>query len=153
MAKKTDHTKIDSLRERGSLNRKADHVQDSLFEENEFFDPHDLLQVKYEMLRRVHQEGISVSNASSTFGFSRLSFYRIQEAYVQEGLAGLIAKKRGPKQAHKLSENVMTFVEQIMEKKKGIQSQELRKHIKSKFNILVHSRSIEKALSRRKKIS
>jgi hypothetical protein len=38
---------------------------------HEFFDPRDLVQVKYEMLRRVRIDGASVSQAARDFGFSR----------------------------------------------------------------------------------
>ena len=40
------------LRQTGTLNPRADQVTDELFSGSDFFDPNDLLQVKYEMLRR-----------------------------------------------------------------------------------------------------
>ena len=55
--------KLEALREEGALNPTPDEVQDPKFQENEFFDPHDIVQVKYEMLRRV-----SVENAPVTAG-------------------------------------------------------------------------------------
>ena len=39
------------------------------------------MQVKYEMLRRVREDGQRVSEASATFGFSRPSFYEAQAAF------------------------------------------------------------------------
>lgn len=149
--KNQDKSKIDALKRHGTLNPKVDSVRDPQFLENDFFDPHDSMQVKYEMLRRAHKDGKSIAKASSAFGFSRLSFYRIQVAFKKYGLAGLIPKKRGPTQAHKLSPEIMEFVEGVIEKDRAIRSENLKKLIEQQFDITVHPRSIERALARRKK--
>lgn len=146
-----DKSKIDTLKKHGTLNPNAESVTDPLFMEHDFFDPSDLMQVKYEMLRRVYKEGESVKKASFTFGFSRLSFYRIQDAFRESGLAGLVLKKRGPRQAHKLSEEIMEFIEKTIKKDKALQSSDIKKLIEENFNMSVHTRSIERALVRRKK--
>ena len=57
---------------------------------NTFFDPEDLVQVKYEMLRRVREDGQAVTQASAAFGFSRPSFYEAQVAFERAGLPGLV---------------------------------------------------------------
>ena len=67
-----------------------------MFWGGEFFDPRDLVQVKYEMLRRAREEGVAVSRAAEAFGFSRVAFYQIQRAFESEGLAGLLPRRRGP---------------------------------------------------------
>src|SRR5262249_31138903 len=85
-------------------------VTDELFLTNEFFDARDLVQVKYEMLRRVQSDGQPVSRAAAAFGFSRPSFYQAQATFQQGGLPALIPHKRGPKQAHKLTSEVLAFV-------------------------------------------
>lgn len=146
-----DKSKINTLKEHGTLNPNAESVKDPLFMEHEFFDPSDLMQVKYEMLRRVYKEGESVKKASFAFGFSRLSFYRIQAAFRKNGLAGLILKKRGPRQAHKLSEEIMEFIEKAIKKDKSLQSSDIKKLVEENFNMSIHTRSIERALVRRKK--
>jgi transposase len=110
--KKQVSVKSQALRQNGTFNPKAREVRDRLFLEEEFFDSQDLAQVKYEMLRRVRKEGAQVSQAAANFGFSRPSFYKAQEDFVREGLAGLIGKKRGPKGRHKLSTEILDFVAQ-----------------------------------------
>ena len=102
--------KREALRQQGTLNPRPGEVIDKLFAEDSFFDPRDLVQVKYEMLRRVQSEHQSVSEAAAAFGFSRPSFYQAQSAFEQDGLAGLVPHKRGPKRAHKLTEEVLTFI-------------------------------------------
>ena len=58
-------SKGESLRQQGVLNPHPQKVADPLFLRGEFFDPRDLVQVKYEMLRRVRVEGASVTEVVS----------------------------------------------------------------------------------------
>ena len=109
------------------------------------------MQVKYEMLRRVRVERISVSQSAAAFGFSRPSYYQAQLAFVQEGLVGLIPQKRGPRQAHKLNMEVLDFVVQAQATQPAPRFSELARMIEERFGFHVHPRSIERALSRRKK--
>jgi len=147
--KNPDQSKIDALQRNGTFNKRAEAVQDPLFAENDFFDPQDLLQVKYEMLRRAGTDGQSITEVCSRFGFSRLSFYRLQAAFRQSGIAGLLLKKRGPRQAHKLSGEVMGFVEKAKDKGHGTEA--VKRLIENRFGVRVHRRSIERALEQRKK--
>src|SRR5438105_13118143 len=99
------------LRQMGTLNPRADRVIDELFSGSDFFDPNDLLQVKYEMLRRVHSDGVTVRRAAQLFGFSRPSFYQAQETFTHRGLGALVPQKRGPSDDHKLAPNIITFIQ------------------------------------------
>lgn len=148
--KEPDKNKLEVLKKHGSVNPHPGWVKDLLFEE-EFFDPYDLVQTKYEMLRRVQKNGQSVTHVSANFGFSRLSFYRIQSAFEEGGLVGIIPRRRGPKQGHKLSNEVMQFIEKSIEKDKSLRARRLKDFVKERFGITIHPRSIERALSRRKK--
>ena len=61
--------KASALRHHHALNPRPDEVADPAFNgDNPFFDAQDLVQVKYEMLRRVREDGQAVSQASATFG-------------------------------------------------------------------------------------
>ena len=71
MARRPADAKTRSLKEHGCLNPNAERVRDELFLSNPFFDPRDLLQVRYEMLRRVREDGVPVSRAAASFGVSR----------------------------------------------------------------------------------
>jgi transposase len=133
-----------ALRECGALNTHP--VADALFSDNDFFDSRDLVQVKYEMLRRVHKEGESVSNAAALFGFSRPSFYKSSLEFDREGVTGLLPRKRGPRRRHKLTAEVLALVKGFRtgEHPMGIPAilEEVDKH----FGIRVHRRSLERAL-------
>ncbi len=84
--------KVDALRQYGSLNPRSDKVVDPLFVSSDFFDRRDLVQVKYEMVRRVRVDGLPVSRSVMAFGFSRPSFYQAQAALEDGGLAALVSK-------------------------------------------------------------
>src|SRR2546422_8411698 len=112
MAKrKRPDPKTEALRQRGCLNPHPEKVTDPLFAESAFFDARDLVQVKYEMVRRVETDGQTVSDSAAAFGFSRPSFYQAQSLLVSRGLAALVPQKPGPRRAHKLSSEVMGFIE------------------------------------------
>ena len=143
--------KLEALGQNGTLNVRSGDVADELFSSNEFFDPRDLVQVKYEMLRRVREDGVSVLMAAKAFGFSRVSYYQIQQAYDQQGLAGLMPRQRGPRHAHKLTEDVMSFISTCKNKESSMQAIDLANRIKQRFALSVHPRSIERALQRQQK--
>ncbi len=63
--------KKEALRKRRCLNPRSEKVRDERFQDGGFFDSLDLLQVKYEMLRRAGEEGKPVTQAAAEFGFSR----------------------------------------------------------------------------------
>jgi transposase len=143
--------KLEALRQQGTLNPRPRAVTDALFVKDGFFDARDLVQVKYEMLRRVQAEGKSITDAAAAFGFSRPSFYQAQVSFKQDGLGGLVPHKRGPKQAHKLTQEVLTFISESRQKDPSIRTAELARLIQERFGITVHPRSIERSLLRHQK--
>lgn len=143
--------KAEALRRQRVLNPRPETVTDEQFRTDEFFDPRDLVQVKYEMVRRVQEERVTVTEATERFGFSRPTFYEARRAVEAEGLAGLVPKPPGPKAAHKLTEEVMEFVDGLRKRSPSLGSQELAHRIEERFDRSVHPRSIERALERREK--
>src|SRR5262245_41407657 len=80
--------KVEALKTQGALHPRPQDVTDPLFRESTFFDAHDIVQVKYEMLRRVRLDARRVSDAAADFGFSRPSFYAARAAFQRGGLPG-----------------------------------------------------------------
>lgn len=146
-----DDAKTEALRCRGELHSRPDDVQDELFRTNEFFDPRDLVQVKYEMLRRAQVDGMSVAQAAALFGFSRPVFYHAQDALEEAGLPGLIRKRPGPRHAHKLTDEVIAFVERLRAEDPTVDSATIAEKLRQEFDLAVHRRSIERALNRKQK--
>jgi len=142
---------MSELRRSGTLNPHPNAVSDSLFKENPFFDPKDLLQVRYEMLRRHSVEGVSIVDVATTFGVSRPTVYQAQAGFQKGGLSGLLPKHRGPKEGHKLSAEVVEYVRTLRAADSGLTTVACIKVVQNNFGITVHRRSLERALASKKK--
>jgi transposase len=145
------HDKQAVLRQHATLNPRPAGVTHALFKNSEFFDPDDVLQVKYEMLRLVNVDKRPISEAAKTCGFSRPSFYQAQAAFAQGGLAALIAHKPGPHGGHKLTPAVLQFVIEARTTDPGVRANRLAEWVQQRFDVHVHPRSIERQLLRKKK--
>jgi transposase len=140
-----------ALQETGTLNPRPQAVTDEVFASSGFFDPRDLVQVKYEMVRRVQTEGESVTRAAAAFGFSRQTFYQTQAALSQEGLPGLVPRRRGPRGPHKLRPEVLSFLEEIRGQEPALRPRELAERVRENFGVSLHPRTIERALGQGQK--
>jgi transposase len=140
------HPKTRTLLEEGTLNPAPEKVHDPKFRDSEFFDRHDVVQVKYEMLRRVSVENASVTNATAEYGVSRPTYYQTKVSFDESGIAGLVPKKRGPHAPHKLQGEVLAFIQEQLVAGEPIRARELAKLIRQKFGLDVHPRTIERAV-------
>ena len=140
-----------ALRLHGSLNRHPERDQDPLFAAADFFDARDLVQVKYEMVRRVRVDGHPVSRSAAAFGFSRPALYQAQAAVTRGGLAALVPQTPGPRRAHKLSAEVVDFLQAQRAADASVRPPELARRVRARFGRTVHPRSVERALARREK--
>lgn len=148
MGRRRQDPKLAALRAERSLNPHPEDVTDEAFGASEFFDARDLVQVKYEMVRRARVDGVPVSRSAAAFGFSRPSFYQAAAAVDAHGLAGLVPARPGPRRAHKLTDEVVAFARAAREGDPGLRSTELAELIADRFGISVHPRSVERALAR-----
>jgi transposase len=148
VARRRQDLKVEALRVERSLNPRPAAVTDEAFASSEFFDPRDLVQVKYEMVRRVRVDGDAVSRSVAAFGFSRPSFYEAAAALDTGGLAALVPARPGPRRAHKLTEEVVAFARQRLETDPSLRSVDLVEAIAERFGVRVHPRSVERALAR-----
>jgi transposase len=146
-----DPKKIQALRANGTLNPHPEKVRVAHFAEREFFDPHDLVQIKYETLRAVEIGGQSLSSAAVQSGLSRPTIYQAQTNFLAHGMEGLLPKKRGPKAPHKIGQEVREFLEQSSTSDPGLGSTELVRKVRLKFGINLHPRTVEKALKKAKR--
>jgi len=140
--------KVQALHQEGAPHPHPERVRDALFATNDFFDPRDVVQVKYEMLRQVRVEGWPPSQSARAFGFSRPSFYKARAAFEESGLPGLIPRSRGPRQPHKLKPEVMAFIGEALREDPTLRARALRPMIEQRFALKVHLRTIERALAR-----
>lgn len=141
--------RLNYLKNSGTLNTKVNLVKDELFLKNKFFDPNDMLQIKYEMLRHVKIDKWCITKATKMFGLSRPAFYKLENDF-KFGLSGLLPKKRGPKKPSKLTKEIINFITQ---KRQNEQMPwiKIKLAIKNKFNLSIHTRTMQKILSQNEK--
>lgn len=139
------------MKKEGTLHPYPDKVRSELLEKSPFFDANDLMQMKYEMLRSVSVDQQSVADAAHIFGLSRVAYYHAQEQYQKHGLAGLLPRRRGPKQPHKFTAEVLSFIEeQLAAAGQRPDWNLLSKQIADRFGINTHPRSVERAVKQKK---
>jgi len=145
------HPKAEALARDGALNPDPEAVRDPLFLDNPFFDADDLVQVRYEMVRRHRVDRMPVSDVASVFGVSRPTFYKAQSTLAEHGLVGLIPRQRGPKGGHKLSAEVLAYIDQLKATQPDVTVPQCVDAIAARFGVRVHRRSLERAMAPKKK--
>jgi transposase len=138
-----------ALESTGTYNPRFAAVRHVLFQEGGFFDPQDLLQLKYETLRAIERDGYPIARAASEFGLSRPTIYQAKGQWKVEGLQGLLPRKRGPHAAHKLTAEVVGYLREQKGSEPGLTAAELARRVRERFKIRLHPRTIEKALGGR----
>jgi len=143
--------KRQALQATGTFNVRSAQVRHSSFQQSEFFDAEDLLQLKYETLRALEAEGYSIAQAASEFGLSRPTIYQAQHQFQEQGLQGLLPRKRGPKNPHKLTAEILQHLQQLATAEPELNARELAVRLRQRFKVKVHPRTIEKALKSKAK--
>lgn len=146
------HAKVRALLEEGTLNPEPEKVRDTKFRDSEFFDASDIVQVKYEMLRRVSVENASVTSATEEYGVSRPTYYQTRASFEEAGIAGLVPRKRGPQGPHKVRGAVLAFIQEKRMEGEPLRARQLAEQIRKKFDLDIHPRTIERAVAVKKKV-
>ena len=141
-------TKKEFLKESATLNPHPEKIKAERFVKNEFFDPNDLLQVRYELVRGHKKEKLAISEIANIFGVTRLTVYRLIEAFEKKGLQGLLSGQRGPKKASKMTDTILDFIENMIKHDKKTTKDTMIERIKEEFGIKVHRRTLERALKK-----
>lgn len=151
MTNKRRGPKAEAMAHDSALNPHPEAVRDPLFLDNPFFDADDLVQVRYEMVRRHQIERMAIGDVVSLFGVSRPTFYKARSALAEHGLGGLIPQQRGPNGGHKLSGEILTCIDQLKAEHPDLSVLQCVDAIAAGFGVKVHRRSLERALALRKK--
>jgi len=143
-------SKKDVLVENGTYNKNHMRVKDIRFIGGDFFDPMDIVQVKYEMLKAVAKSGKPVSGAADVFGFSRTAYYNIKDAFDSQGVIGLIPEKPGPRGPHKLTPEYQKQIDDYIAKKPGASSGEIAIAINETKAVSINKRTVERYRAKKK---
>ena len=133
----------------GTYNRNHDKVTEPRFTNDDFYDPRDLAQVKYEMLRAVRESQRSVEEITGSFGFSRAGFYKIKKSFEEEGVSAFASNKTGPRGAWKLTEEIRRFVDSYLSDHPGASSEEIADVLKAERGLEISKRTVERYRSRK----
>ena len=137
--------KSDRLRKSGTLNPHPDAVKDPLFADSRFFDPRDLLQVRYEMILS-QEKGASIKEAAARFGVSVPTFVRLKRAFLNGGMQGLIPRRRGPRGPRKITPEILEFADRYRSEHGPVSVRKLADLVNERFNVTVHYTSLHRVL-------
>ena len=103
--RRVEDPKVDALREARTLNPRPEAVVDEGFTGSEFFDARDLVQVKYEMVRRVRgRRRAGGARGVRRSGSPGRRSTRRPRRWPRVGWPALVPARPGPRRAHKLTE-------------------------------------------------
>ena len=146
--KRSRSSRQSRLREVGLLHARPGRVSDRRFvEPPDFFDSHDVLQVRYELLRAHLVEGDKIAGACRRFGVSRQTFYKLRAKFLEQGIGGLLPGRPGPKGPYKVSLEVVRFAEDQLGEDTEISGAALASEINLRLGVAIHKRTVEKLLT------
>jgi len=141
-------TKKKFLEQEGVLNPKPERVSHPLFETLDFFDPLDLPQVRYEMIRAARVENISVSEACKIFGFSREYFYKLERAFKDRGYVSLLGSTIGRRPIIAVNQEVVNFIVHRKIEDAKLSGENLRQEIRRFYNVDCSCRTVERIVEK-----
>ena len=145
----TTPAKKKALLASGTLNPRPEDIRSELFK-MDFFDPCDRAQVKYEMLRAHSVDGDPVSEACRQFGFSRESFYQIQQAFSELGFSSFLPGKPGRKGPVKLKGEVLDFALKKKKENPDMDPAQLAALIKPRYDIDIHRTTVMRGMKKKR---
>ncbi len=140
--------KVEFLKKEGMLNPKPERVLHPLFQTHPFFDPLDLPQVRYEMLRSARAENLSVTEACKLFGFSREIYYRLERDFMSSGYTALLGSPRGRRPLVALNQEIVNFIIHRKMTEPRLTGEELRKELKDIYQLDCSRRTVERIIEK-----
>jgi len=139
-------SRLEALELAGLVHPRAEDVTSELFCAGDgFFLAADKVQVKYEMLRAVAMDGVTIVAAAASHGYSRAEYYLVAAAFAERGMAGLVDGRRGRKGPTKVSAEIAAFLRDAPAERSGA---ELAHEVEARFGVSLHRRTAERARHR-----
>lgn len=143
--------KANFLAQRGALHPHPEQVQDDLFQSVEFFDARDLIQVRYEMVRRYRTDRQGPTQVACAFGVSRQHLHGLARTFQNLGLPGLFPRQPGPKAARKCTDEVLAFVRACQARSPQLTLDDLLAEVWRCLGVRLHRRTLQRQLTRQEK--
>ena len=96
------------------------------------------------MLRAHLVDGLPVTEAAYSHGYSRAAFYLVSASFEQLGMAGLLDERRGRRGPVKLAPEIVEF---IRTEASGSGAQ-IAEQVADRFGVRLHRRTVERARGR-----
>ena len=141
--------KKEILMKNGTFNKNYKKVTEEKFSEGGFYDPMDIVQVRYEMIKETERGGKTIDRISNAYGYSRASYYHIRDNFNKNGMSALIPERTGPKDASKLTGDLREFINEYIGRAPSASSSKIAKAIEQSKGVSVSKRTVERF--RRKK--
>ena len=143
-----NETKSQFLAKEGLLNPKPERISSPLFQTLDFFDPFDLPQVRYEMLRAARSDTMSVAEACRLFGFSREYFYRLERMFMQRGYVALLGSSMGRRPLLALNQEIVNFIIHRKLEQPQLSGENLRQEILRLYKVDCSRRTVERIVGK-----
>ena len=138
--------KVEHLRATHTYNEQHDKVTDELFANSELFDPRDLLQVRYEIVRAVGR-GESPEKVAARFGVSGMTARRYAGRMGEGGLSALLPARKGPGGPRALGAAGEEFVDAYVEGHPGASGREVHEALEAALAPGVSQRTVERRIA------
>jgi len=142
--------KKEILIKNGTYNKNHGKVTKERFREGGFYDPMDIVQVRYEMIKDADDGGTTIEQTTSEYGYSRASYYYIKDDFEKGGMVALVPEKTGPKAPRKLTNELQEYITTYIENNPSTSSSRIALDIENDKGVKVSKRTIERFRSKKK---
>jgi len=136
------------LKKEKIINPRPERVIHPLFQKTEFFDPFDLPQVRYELLRSARSEELSIAEACRQFGFSREYFYQLDRAFMERGFVSMLGSPIGRRPIIALNQEIVNFIIQRRIQNSNLSGENLRQEVHKNYKVQCSRRSVERIVEK-----
>ena len=143
-------SKTEILIANGTYYKRYLSVKKQGFNVGGFYDPRDIVQVKYEMIREAQDSGRTIRDVAEDFGFSRTAYYAIKEDFDANGMLAFIPEKKGPRRQYKLTEQLREFVDEYAAGHPKARAAEIVGAIMSERGVEISKRTVERYTAKKK---
>jgi len=142
--------KKDVLMKNGTYNKNHSKVKKEKFQEGGFYDPMDIVQVRYEMIKEAGDGGKAIEQVTGEYGYSRASYYHIKGDFDNGGMIALVPEKTGPRSPSKLTGDLQEYIANYVEGNPRASSSQIAMAIEQDKGVTVNKRTVERFRSKKK---